>query len=392
MMVAINWTCTIGATSFTSITQSLSFGLGRSSIFDTWNGTNCTITVRNNTGQAANIRQGDIVTIGNNLSVKTLTFYAVEVTFQDNIAQNANTATITARDALGQIYSAIGNNDLILGINNSIDQAVELMTEIGYYPPNLPATNPPGRAIISDIFDLTTVGERIGEILNTENSFYYYDGQAIEFRESAAPEFSASTFTLDNTTGIVYSDLNRKYPNTNYPNDIRLTSTDVGQTIAVDETQYPRLYNRQVLFEQAAQQQAQTDFFKAVFTQDDQPYFDLIFNDSSQTSAKMTIWLDEIESIMGKCLDIIYVEPGVGNMTRRMVVEGATMSAVPGQSVWNVFLTPSVIYDMFTLDSSVYGVLGGDGIVYNQPEINYDETGWVYNDSNADDTASRLGW
>ena len=35
--------------------------------------------------------------------------------------------------------------------------------------------------------------------------------------------------------------------------------------------------NRQVLFEQATQQQAQTDFYKAVFTQDDEPYFDLIF-------------------------------------------------------------------------------------------------------------------
>ena len=356
-MVAINWTCTIGATSFTSITQSLSFGVGRSSIFDTWNGNNCTITVRNNTGQAAGIRQGDIITIGNDLSVKTLTFYAVEVTFQDNIAANANTATITARDALGQIYSGLGNNDVILGINNSIDQAVELMTEIGFYPPNIPATNPPGRAIISDQFELTTVGERIGAILATENSFYYYNGQTIEFRESAAPETSTSNFTLSNTTGLVYSDLNRKYPNTNYPNDIRLTSTDVGETSSADNSQYPRLYNRQVLFEQATQQQAQTDFYKAVFTQDDEPYFDLIFSDSAQTSAQMTTWLDGIESVMGKCLNITYVEPGVGNVTRRMVVEGATMSAVPKQSIWNVYLTPSVIYDMFTLNSSVYGIL-----------------------------------
>jgi hypothetical protein len=356
-MVAINWTCTIGGTSFTSITQSLSFGVGRSSFFNTWSGNNCTITVRNNTGQAAAIRQGDIITIGNNLSVKTLTFYAVEVTFQDNIAANGNTATITARDALGQLYSANGNNDVILGINNSIDQAVELMTEIGFYPPDIPATNPPGRAIISDIFDLTTVGERIASILNTENSFYYYNGQAIEFRESAAPELASSNFTLSNTTGLAYSDITRKYPNTNYPNEIKLTSVDVGETSAADSSQYPRFYNRQVLFEQAVQQQDQTNYFKAVLTQDDEPYFDIQFNDSTQTSGQMTTWLNGIESIMGKYLSVTYNEPGVGSVTRKMVVEGATLNAVPGRSDWAVYLSPLAIYELFTLNSSVFGIL-----------------------------------
>ena len=359
-MVAIDWTCTIGATSFTSIMQSLSFGVGRSSFFDTWQGNNCTITVRNNSGQAANIRQGDIVTIGNNLSVKTLTFYAVEVTFQDNIAHNANTATITARDALGQIYSANGNNDVILGINNSIDQAVELMTEIGYYPPNLPATNPPGRAIISDIFDLTTVGERISAILATENSFYYYNGQAIEFRESAAPEASSSSFTLSSATGLAYSDITRKFPNTYYPNDIRLTSTDVGETSARDNSQYPRFYNRQVLFEQATQQQDQTNFLKTALTQDDEPYFDIQFTDSAQTSAQMTTWLDGIESVMGKYVSVTYQDPGVGNVTKNMVVEGATLNAVPKQSSWTVALSPVVLYAMFTLNSSTFGILNTD--------------------------------
>ena len=46
----------------------------------------------------------------------------------------------------------------------------------------------------------------------------------------------------------------------------------------------------------------------------------------------------------------------------------------------------------FILDDTIYGMLGGTGITYDQPEINYDETGWVYNDSNADDTGNRLGW
>jgi hypothetical protein len=55
-------------------------------------------------------------------------------------------------------------------------------------------------------------------------------------------------------------------------------------------------------------------------------------------------------------------------------------------------LSPIEYYNYFILDSQYLGVLGGGGIVYNQPEITYDDAGWVYNDSNADDTASRLGW
>jgi len=35
--------------------------------------------------------------------------------------------------------------------------------------------------------------------------------------------------------------------------------------------------------------------------------------------------------------------------------------------------------------------LGGDGITYNQPEIEYNETAWIYNDANVEQ-GSRLGW
>jgi len=62
-MSTINWTLTVGGTSFTSITQSLSFNFGRTSYFDTSTGTTCTFTVRNNTGQAANISEGDQIVV-----------------------------------------------------------------------------------------------------------------------------------------------------------------------------------------------------------------------------------------------------------------------------------------------------------------------------------------
>ena len=100
-MARINWTTKVASTTFTTITQSLSFNVGRASYFDTWNGNTVTFTVRNNTGQAAAINQGDLITIGNDLSLISLYFYVVEVTYQDQISAADNTATITGVDAIG---------------------------------------------------------------------------------------------------------------------------------------------------------------------------------------------------------------------------------------------------------------------------------------------------
>ena len=75
-----------------------------------------------------------------------------------------------------------------------------------------------------------------------------------------------------------------------------------------------------------------------------------------------------------------------------MKIEGINISMTPSNTVYTVFASPFNYYAEFILDDSVFGVLGGGGIVYNQAEITYDEAGWIYNDSNADDTASRLGW
>jgi len=43
------------------------------------------------------------------------------------------------------------------------------------------------------------------------------------------------------------------------------------------------------------------------------------------------------------------------------------------------------------LDSSLLGVLGGGPITYDQATIVYDQTDWIYNDTNVEQ-GSRLGW
>jgi len=356
-MSTINWTVTVGATSFTSITQSLSFTFGRTSYFDTWTGNTCTFTVRNNTGQAANISEGDQIKIENDLSTSDMFFYVVEVTFQDEITSGANTATITGVDAFGMLSLYYVNDDPIIGTTNAIRQAVKLANEVyPFVPPYPPPVEYDGRAIVSDAFDPTTIGQRIGELLATENSNYYYDGATIEFTTSNAPSDVTFTIGLSSSTSIVYDGLTRKYPNANYPNVINLTSTTVGTTTATSPSNYERNYNRQVLFNNLAQQQDQTDWFAAVLSQESL-YADVRFSDSANTTTQLTKVLNDLPVMSGGSVLVTYNVPGGSTTQTRFVIEGGTCSAVPGQTNFTLYLSPTVIYDLFTLDSNTFGIL-----------------------------------
>jgi len=356
-MSTINWTLTVGGTSFTSITQSLSFNFGRTSYFDTSTGTTCTFTVRNNTGQAANISEGDQIVVENNLGTADLYFYVVEVTFQDEIASGANTATITGIDALGMMSLYYVNDDPIIGTTNAIRQAIKLANEVyPFVPPYPPPVEVDGRATVSDAFDPTTIGQRVVELLQTENSTYWYDGATIEFRTSAAPASSGISFVTSGTSGLRYDGLTRKYPNANYPNVVNLTSPTVGTTYASSPSNYERNYNRQVQFNTTAQQQAQTDWFAAVLSQE-ALYADIRFNDKAQTDAQMTTFLNQIPALAGQTVSVTYTPPGGASTTTTFVVEGGSCSAVPGRTEFALYLSPTVVYDLFTLNSSTFGIL-----------------------------------
>lgn len=356
-MSTINWTITVGATSFTSITQSLSFSFGRTSYFDTPTGGTCTFTVRNNTGQAANINQGDLIVIGNQLTLSTSNFYVAEVTFQDEIASGANTATITGVDAIGQIsqFPISGEPGMY---NNALEQIAALMDELAPFNPPYPDPSPvAGRAFVSDAFNATTIGQRIIELLLTENGRYYYDGNTIVFVPSSAPSATSFNFGTSASTALVYDSLTRKYPNTNYPNEVNLNSTDVGTTTQAVPGTYRRNYNRQVLFNTTAQQQAQTDYYANVLSVE-ALYAEIRFTDKPQTDAQLDNFLESLNAAgYGSTTQITYTPPGGGSTTTTFVVEGGTCSAIPGQTTFTLYLSPTVIYDLFTLNSSTFGIL-----------------------------------
>jgi hypothetical protein len=75
-----------------------------------------------------------------------------------------------------------------------------------------------------------------------------------------------------------------------------------------------------------------------------------------------------------------------------LIVSGVNHTISPSSHVISLTFESTDGNQYLFLDDPVFGVLGGGGIVYDQVEISYDEAGWVYNDTSADDTAGRLGW
>jgi hypothetical protein len=90
--------------------------------------------------------------------------------------------------------------------------------------------------------------------------------------------------------------------------------------------------------------------------------------------------------------NLIYRVPGeASDTTVKVKMEGINVSMTPSNTIFTFYFSPAEYYTMFLLDDANFGILGGGGIVYNQPEIVYDEADWIYNDNNVED-GSRLGW
>jgi hypothetical protein len=72
------------------------------------------------------------------------------------------------------------------------------------------------------------------------------------------------------------------------------------------------------------------------------------------------------------------------DITEQVYLEGYSVNMTPEQTQWVLYFSPATYYLFFILDDSTNGILGGGGIVYDQPEIEYDEIGWIYDDANVE--------
>lgn len=74
----------------------------------------------------------------------------------------------------------------------------------------------------------------------------------------------------------------------------------------------------------------------------------------------------------------------------QVVANSRRVTFNPSNTTITLGVVAGVDNQSFILDSASYGILAGSGVVYNQPEVSYNEFEWTYNDSYAEQ-GNRLG-
>jgi len=94
-----------------------------------------------------------------------------------------------------------------------------------------------------------------------------------------------------------------------------------------------------------------------------------------------------ISSGLWQKASITWTGSGAVSQTATSCISGRQISVTPEDTVISLSLLNWTDNHSFILDTDI---LGGTGITYNQPEIIYDENGWIYDDANVEQ-GDRLG-
>jgi hypothetical protein len=90
-------------------------------------------------------------------------------------------------------------------------------------------------------------------------------------------------------------------------------------------------------------------------------------------------------------ISIVYQLAGMEtSQTALVVANRRRISFNPSDTTIQLDVVAGIDNQSFILDSTTYGILGGDGVVYDQPEISYNEFEWTYDDSFVEQ-GNRLG-
>jgi len=116
----------------------------------------------------------------------------------------------------------------------------------------------------------------------------------------------------------------------------------------------------------------------------------MVENDCDDAAEPFWNKILDIESVIWQPAQLVYTPTGCGQQTKMSVIQSRRISATPSDCRVTLGLLSAYQYQSLVLDDVYLGILGGDGLTYNQPEISYDENDWTYNDSFVEQ-GNRLG-
>ena len=368
---------------------------------DQYNGSTYQITIENNNDEAAQLVRGRYFSIYFEDLQIFVSGRISGITFNDSPGTNqgVSTATVTCSDPISQMGKFTVDN-FVFPQDTTGNQAI---LPSGTYNQSL---IPGVTATITDSIASTstysgTLLNKLNLLMNTEKGqMWPSSGTGLRFNgRSEVAQPSGITF-VRKPTGVVgeipYVQFQRIQLGDNFMNQVLIQPETVAAQFGLSQSSIdtfgPSGYSIPTL-DYDTTQAAGLASWLAVMQGDPNDYsYEITVTDLTADKTDIEQLISNL--IQGNSLtNIEWLKPGDLNETVVLaVIEGYSFNAMPGQTFYTFYFSSADFYAYFRLNDSIYGRLGGGGIVYNQAEITYDESGWTYNDSNADDTASRLGW
>ncbi len=404
-MPKLTWTVLNGATDITSKVLSMTITQGREKYFDNYSGGSCIFTIDNTNDYAQNIVYGNVITATTDIlnTEFNCNFWVQEIDFQDYPGNTGlPLATITAVDWISKSGRVFADALVLPEEQCSVQFNEFAATEGGPLPADMlyqftneddsVASASTYTGSVNNYLNLLAMTER-GYISLRDNVLYFIQRSGV----GAYPPIATTFGPTPSPVTIAYDTFDRIQNGLQFVNTATVSPEGLTEQTAINTTSLtaygPASFSVTTVDYTVEQALGNAQWVATNFGEPATLRFAIGINDLGQNATALTSWMVECWGAINPVNTISYQIPGGSLTSVQVLTEGFTINVTPAQTRFDLNLSPLQYYQFFILDDAVFGLLGGAGtFVYDQAVITYDQPGWVYNDSNADDSAARLGW
>lgn len=395
-MPGTDWIITINNTSYEYLVLNATFDNGRRSFLDDWTVNYATVTLRNNLGQFNSLVRGNEVAFYNGITGARFPFWLDQITFNDEIDDDACTVTLVCSDVMGRLGKTLAA-PYNIPFNAAFDmEYLRQSFELAVIDGNLKApptfTLPTGSLTQHQQYNLPdNVKYPLSEIVNVvlkniQGGFYLYqlvypnwafvpvtpdmilrNVPAYTFGEAA----TSSKIVWDQCSRDNYGDLTANSVTLEYFNTATANSGPYRNTTSINAVgvqsmtfdTFNNTYHSGSAFNPSKgapdpyPNVALGQYYSTVLADPNMQTFRVRFSSFAQNATAMGLFEASLERLSTSMNTLTYKKPGTGLVTERVRVEGFTCTIEPEVTYYDIYMSPIAIYSQLTLDQTEQGKL-----------------------------------
>jgi len=365
----IPWRVTNNRTGLDIEFLSGSINSGRSTYMDVYNGGGFTFTINNNLNEAGSIQMGDSIRVRATGSGFDVGYWVDEIQCQDYPGDTGlSTATIVCSDAIVRLGRRLVTN-LALPSAFSGQQAL-FFNDVTQSPGITVAGD--GQSLVSATTYTGAPMQRLNQLINTERGVIRCRGYELFYvpRANINQNFfvTFNGFSRFKSASVIgYEQFSRTGLGLNFMNQVAVTPTGGGEQLATNTasvTAYgSNYYSLQSEDSTNTQALGLAQWLSNAQSDPTVERYEVEFSDRAQNQTPVERLLTTFMTSYLYQLDYL-IPNDVVVLNTRTVMEGYSINITASETRVRVSMSPFSYYDLFTLDSTIQGIL------------NYSRLGW----------------